>query len=124
MYFETTSAGFQENSGLYRMALFKPQQNIYVLKSCKSWELISLTPKSLGLNSWFCPGVPVHSIMYMLKAEKQENQRTTILFPGPADFLRHMLDENEGSGKDQFLSDPDWLSEMQYNTMSLLLADY
>ena len=27
-----------------------------------------------------------------------------------------MLDENEGSGKDQFLGDPDWLSEMQYNT--------
>ena len=60
----------------------------------------------------------------MQKAEKQENQRTTILFPVPASFLRRMLDENEGSGKDQFLSDPDWLSEMQYNTMSLLLADY
>ena len=29
-----------------------------------------------------------------------------------------MLDENEGSGKDQFLGDPDWLSEMQYNTVS------
>ena len=23
-----------------------------------------------------------------------------------------LLDENEGSGKDQFLGDPDWLSEM------------
>ena len=29
-----------------------------------------------------------------------------------------MLEENEGSGKDQFLGDPDWLSEMQYNTIS------
>ena len=28
-----------------------------------------------------------------------------------------MLDGNEGSGKDQFLGDPDWLSEMQYNTI-------
>ena len=26
-----------------------------------------------------------------------------------------MLDENEGSGKDQFLGDPDLSSEMQYN---------
>ena len=35
-----------------------------------------------------------------------------------------MLDENEGSGKDQFLGDPDWLSEMQYNTTSSLFADF
>ena len=27
-------------------------------------------------------------------------------------FLRRMLDENEASGKEQFLGDPDWLSEM------------
>ena len=39
-------------------------------------------------------------------------------------FLRRMLDENEGSGKDQFLGDPDWLSEMQYNTISPLFVDY
>ena len=32
--------------------------------------------------------------------------------------------ENEGSGKDQFLGDPDWFSEMQYNTISPLFADY
>ena len=38
-----------------------------------------------------------------------------ISFPEPANFSRRMLDENEGSGKDQFLGDPDWLSEMQYN---------
>ena len=31
-----------------------------------------------------------------------------------------MLDENEGSGKDQFLGDPDWLSEMQYAICGLL----
>ena len=42
----------------------------------------------------------------------------------PANFLRRMLDENEGSGKDQFLGDPDWLSEMQYSTISPLFADY
>ena len=41
-----------------------------------------------------------------------------------ANFLRRMLDEKEGSGKDQFLGDPDWLSEMQYNTISPLFADY
>ena len=35
-----------------------------------------------------------------------------ISFPEPANFLRRMLDENEGSGKDRFLGDPDWLSEM------------
>ena len=41
----------------------------------------------------------------------------TISFPEPAaNFLRRMLDENEGSGKDQFLDDPDWLSEMQYKS--------
>ena len=33
-----------------------------------------------------------------------------ISFPEPANFLRRMLDENEGSGTDQFLADPDWLS--------------
>ena len=47
-----------------------------------------------------------------------------ISFPEPANFLRRMLDENEGYVKDQFLGDPDWLSEMQYNTMSPLFADY
>ena len=47
-----------------------------------------------------------------------------VSFPEPANFLRRMLDENEGSGKDQFLGDPDWLSEMQYDTISSLLADY
>ena len=36
-----------------------------------------------------------------------------------------MLNKNEGSGKeDQFLGDPDWLSEMQYNTISPLFEDY
>ena len=35
----------------------------------------------------------------------------------PANFLQRMLDEDEGSAKDQFLGDPDWLSEMQYNTI-------
>ena len=47
-----------------------------------------------------------------------------ISFPEPANFLRRMLDENEGSGKDQLLRDPDWLSEMQYNTISPLFADF
>ena len=28
-----------------------------------------------------------------------------ILFPEPANFLRRMLDETKGSGKDQFLGD-------------------
>ena len=28
--------------------------------------------------------------------------------------------QTKGSGKDKFLGDPDWLSEMQYNTISLL----
>ena len=41
----------------------------------------------------------------------------------PASFLQRMLAENEGSGKDQFLGDPDCLSEMQYNTISPLFAD-
>ena len=35
-----------------------------------------------------------------------------------------MLDGKEDSGKDQFLGDPDWLSEMQYNTISSLFVDY
>ena len=29
-----------------------------------------------------------------------------------------MLDESEGSEKDQLLGDPDWLSKMQYDTIS------
>ena len=47
-----------------------------------------------------------------------------ISFPEPANFLRRMLDENEGSRKDQFLGDPDWLSEMKYNIISPLFADF
>ena len=47
-----------------------------------------------------------------------------ISFPEHANFLRRTLDENEGSGKDQFLGDPDWLSEMQYNTISPLFVDF
>ena len=35
-----------------------------------------------------------------------------ISIPERANFLRRMLDENEGTEKDQFLGDPDWLSEM------------
>ena len=35
-----------------------------------------------------------------------------ISYPEPSNSLQRMLDENEGSGKDQFVSDPDWLSEM------------
>ena len=35
-----------------------------------------------------------------------------------------MLDKNEVSWKDQFLGYPDWLSEMQYNTMSPLFVYY
>ena len=46
------------------------------------------------------------------------------LVPRPANFLQRMLDEKEGSGKDRFFGDPDWLSEMQYNTISPLFADY
>ena len=41
----------------------------------------------------------------------------------PANFLRRMLDENEGSGKDQFLGNSDWLSEIwnaiQYNKSAI-----
>ena len=35
-----------------------------------------------------------------------------ISFPEAANFLRRMLDKKEGSGKDQFLGDRDWLSEI------------
>ena len=35
-----------------------------------------------------------------------------------------MLDEDEGSGKDQFLGDPDWLSEMQYDTIRSFPISY
>ena len=35
--------------------------------------------------------------------------RSPISYPEPSKFLRRMLDENEGSGKDQFLGDLDWL---------------
>ena len=50
---------------------------------------------------------------------KSETFWRAISFPEPANFLRRMLDENEGSGKDQFLGDPDWLSEMQYNKSAI-----
>ena len=55
---------------------------------------------------------------------KYQTPIRTISFPESANFIRRMLDENEGSRKDQFLGDPDWLSEMQYNTISPLFADY
>ena len=42
-----------------------------------------------------------------------------ISFPEPANFLRRMLDQNEGSGKDQYLGEPDWLSEIQYNKSAI-----
>ena len=48
----------------------------------------------------------------------------SISYPEPSNFLGRMLDENEGSGKDQFLGDIDWLFEMQYNTISPLFADH
>ena len=48
----------------------------------------------------------------------------SISFPEPANFLRCMLEKNEGSGKDQFLGDPECLSEMQYNTISPLFTVY
>ena len=47
-----------------------------------------------------------------------------ISFPGPSNFLRRMLNENEGSAKVQFLGNPVWLSEMQYSTISPIFADY
>ena len=46
------------------------------------------------------------------------------LVPRACKFLWRMLDENEGSGKEQFLFDLDSLSEIQYNTISPLFADY
>ena len=48
-------------------------------------------------------------------------QENPISFPEHANFSRRMLDENEGN---QFLGDPDWSSEMQYNTISPLFADH
>ena len=50
--------------------------------------------------------------------------QTPISFPEPANFLRCLLDENEGSGKDQFLADPDWLSEMQCNIRYLRIIRF
>ena len=48
----------------------------------------------------------------------------SISFPDPSNFLQCMLYENEGSGKDQFLGDFDWLSGRQYNTISPLFVDF
>ena len=48
----------------------------------------------------------------------------SISFPEPSNFLGRMLNENEGSGKDQFLGDPDWLSEMQYNIKSAICPSF
>ena len=50
--------------------------------------------------------------------------RHIISYPEPSNFSWCMLDENEVYVKGQFLGDPDWLSEMQYNTISPLFADY
>ena len=47
-----------------------------------------------------------------------------ISYPDFSNFLQSVFHENEGSGKDQFLGDPDWLSEMQYNTISPLFTDF
>ena len=53
---------------------------------------------------------------------KTKNRRPAISLPEPANFLRRMLDENKGSGKDQLKGDSDWLSEMQCNIIRPLLA--
>ena len=54
--------------------------------------------------------------------ESRKRLRQLISFPKPAHFLRRMLDANENSVNSvQFLGDPDWLTEIQYNTIS---ADY
>ena len=36
----------------------------------------------------------------------------SISYPKPSSLLLRVLDENEGSGKNRFLGDPDWSSEM------------
>ena len=64
-----------------------------------------------------------HSVI-SVSEQSQQIRVKPILFPEPANFLWCMLDENEGSGKDQFLGDPDWSSEMQNSTISPLFADY
>ena len=74
------------------------------------------------LLGWYWPH-PSQAPLRMRRFIEHFTKRP-ISYPEPSNFLQRMLDENEGSGKDQFLGDPDWLSEMQYNTISPLFADY
>ena len=71
------------------------------------------------MKQWKCK-----NINYKKNKTSERVRVETISFPETANFLRRMLDENEGFGKDQFLGDPDWLSEMQYDTISPLFVDY
>ena len=71
--------------------------------------------------------LPCHDNVLLVSTSPHPSSRIgayAISYPEPSNFLRHMLNENEGSGKDQFLGDPDCLSEIQYNTISPLFADY
>ena len=74
------------------------------------------------LLGWYWPH-PSQASLRMRRFIEHFTKRP-ISYPEPSNFLQRMLDENEGSGKDQFLGDPDWLSEMQYNTISPLFADF
>ena len=47
-----------------------------------------------------------------------------ISFPEPANFLRRMLDENDGSGKDQFLGEKALYNVRQNHVSQIALSSY
>ena len=61
--------------------------------------------------------MPANSNLFVI-----EPKQNPISFPEPANFLQLMLDESEGSGKDQFLGD--LIGYLKCNTISPLFADY
>ena len=72
------------------------------------------TPNAAMLNKQFAFFL---TKCFVDNADVAVNHNLPISYPEPSNFLQRMLDENEGSGKNRFLGDPDWFSEMQYNTI-------
>ena len=87
----------------------------------KQWGVGGVVARGLG---HVCSHPSLVLYLWRLYWHCKYKKYESISFLEPANFLWRMFDENKGSGKEQFLDDPDWLSEMQYDRISPLFADY
>ena len=125
----STGSKYSLSNWLSHSLSYKVQSNIYVLVVHFAFVLFKTNNYVLNhfvrplLLCWFHV-FRFFSWDFFTNCSWSLFRRHPISHPEPSKILRRMLDENEGSGNDQFLGDPDWFSEMQYNTISPLFADY